>query len=181
MIDCLSPVQERTTHNQSSKGFLMMSKLAARRTLLLAIIAMGMSGAAFAATPPLAASTGLGQAWPNTSDLSTNPNWHVYVFSIGGVQYLQVNDLAGNVLGAVGTVSGQFITLPIGAFSQLVSTPQQAAAATSSATPTASPTTVYNDGATQVTTTPMSDGTTMIKAAAAQTTCDPIDCNTKAQ
>jgi hypothetical protein len=155
----------------------MMPKLATRRTLFVALFAMGLSGAAFAANPP---STGLGQAWPNTQDMSLNPNFHAYVFSIGGVQYIQINDTAGNVLGSVGTSAGQFIVLPIGKFSQLVSTPQQAAATTSSATPTASSTTVYDDGTNNVTATPMSDGTTQLKAAldTACTPTDPASCGT---
>lgn len=145
-----------------------------RRALLATLLAMSLSGVAFADLP----STGLGQAWPNTTDVSTNPNWHVYVFTLGGIRYVQVNDLNGNVLGAVGTAGGQFITLPIGAFSQQVATPQQPAA-TSNATPAASPTTVYNDGASTVTATPMSDGTVQLHAAQASTSCDPVDCNIK--
>ncbi|RDS82714.1 hypothetical protein DWU99_13410 [Dyella psychrodurans] len=139
------------------------------------MLATCLSGVAFAGPP----STGLGQAWPNTTDVSTSPNWHVYVFTLGGIRYVQVNDLNGNVLGAVGTAGGQFITLPIGAYSQQVSTPQQPAASPSSATPAAAPATVYNDGASTVTATPMSDGTVQLSAAAAESSCDPIDCNIK--
>lgn len=128
-----------------------------------------------AATP----ATGLGQAWPNATDYSTNANFHVYVFSLGGVHYIQVNDLNGNVLGSVGTASGQFITLPIGRFAQLVTTPSQPASATTTATPTATPTSVYNDGTTTVTATPLSDGTMQLSAAQAQLACDPVDCNIK--
>ncbi|RDS86861.1 hypothetical protein DWU99_00840 [Dyella psychrodurans] len=135
----------------------------------------GCASEAWAAQP----ATGLGQSAPNTSDVSTNPNWHVYVFAIGGVRYIQVNDVSGHVLGAVGTASGQYITLPIGAFSQQVATPQQAPAAPSSASPTAAPTTVYNDGATTVTATPLADGTTALTAAQSALACDPVDCNLK--
>ncbi|MFK2873729.1 hypothetical protein ISP13_09325 [Dyella lipolytica] len=138
---------------------------------------IGLSGVVNAATPP---STGLGQAWPNATDVSTSPNYHAYVFVLGGIQYIQINDLNGNVLGSVGTTGGQFITLPIGKFAQLVSTPQQPAATTSNAAPTTSPTTVYNDGTTTVTATPMSDGTTQLSAQLAATCngADPAGCGT---
>lgn len=151
----------------------MRMRLLSRVALVLSLVTT--SGAALAATP----TTGLGQAWPNTSDFSTNPNFHVYVFALGGIQYIQVNDLNGNVLGSVGTAGGQFITLPVGLFAQLVATPQQSAAVTTNAAPTAAPATVYNDGTTTVTATLLSDGTVSLNAAVSQTTCDPIDCNIK--
>lgn len=153
-----------------------MSKNPFRRAALAGLLLAGLSGAAFAANPP---STGLGQAWPNTTDMSASPNWHAYVFTLAGIKYVQINDLNGNVLGAVGTASGQFITLPIGVDSQLVSTPQQAAAATSSATATSAPVTVYQDSSTTVTATPLSDGT--VQLAATPATCDPIVCSTNIQ
>lgn len=143
---------------------------------VLTFLAMCLSGAAFAQAP----STGLGQSWPNTQDVSVSPNYHVFVFVLGGVRYIQVNDFYGNILGSVGTANGQFITLPIGRFAQLVSTPQQPAPA-SNATPATAPAVVYNDGATTVTATPMSDGTLRLNAAASTTQCDPVDCNIKKQ
>jgi hypothetical protein len=146
--------------------------LVTRRTLFATLFTMGLCGAAMAGTP----STGLGQAWPNAQDQSLSPSFHAYVFSIAGIRYIQINDTAGNVLGSVGTSGGQFIVLPIGRFAQLVSTPQQAAATTSSATPTASPTQVYNDGSTVIVATPMSDGTTQLKAATASMCSDPTVC-----
>jgi len=152
-----------------------MSKNPFCRAALAGLLLAGLSGAAFAANPP---STGLGQAWPNTTDMSASPNWHAYVFTLGGIKYVQINDLNGNVLGAVGTANGQFITLPIGVDSQLVSTPQQAATATSSATATAGPVTVYQDSSTTVTATPLSDGTVQLNAMSAAT-CDPVDCSTQ--
>jgi hypothetical protein len=143
-----------------------------KRAVLAMGLAVGMSGAAWAGAP---ATTGLGQAWPNATDVSVNPNFHAYVFVIGGIQYIQINDAAGHVLGAVGNAAGQYIVLPVGKFAQQVSTPQQAAPATS-ATPTAAPTAVYNDGTTAVTATPMSDGTMTLSTNVA---CDPIECNNK--
>lgn len=143
-----------------------------RSAALVAGLMLSVSGAALA-TPP---ATGLGQAWPNATDMSTNSSYHVWVFLINGIQYIQVNDVNGNVLGGVGNVgSGAYFVLPVGQFAQQVSTPQQSAPATA-ATPTASAAPVYNDGATSVTATPMSDGSVQLNAKAL---CDPIDCNTK--
>ncbi len=49
-----------------------------RRALAFGIVAvLGLPGFAVAAEP---ASTGLGQAWPNATDVSLSPHYHVYVF-----------------------------------------------------------------------------------------------------
>jgi len=150
-----------------------MSNTRLRSVALAALLFAGAAGPALAAQP---AASGLGQAWPNTTDVSPSPNWHAYVFTMGGVKYIQVNDANGNVIGAVGTSNGQFITLPIGAFSQLVSTPQQPAAVAPTTQPATAPTTVYNDTAVQVTATPQTDGTVQLMATS---TCDPIQCSTR--
>ncbi|RDI97686.1 hypothetical protein DVT68_15495 [Dyella solisilvae] len=143
------------------------------------MFALAISGSAYAAQPP---ASGLGQAWPNTRDVSANPHFHAYVFMLGGIQYVQINDLNGNVLGAVGTANGQFITLPIGRFSQLVSTPQQAPAVTTTAAPAATAATVYQDSATTVTATPLTDGTVQIMALSANgCDTDPAICNSHIQ
>ncbi len=147
-----------------------MFKNLSRRVALAGVMAIGLSTSALAESPP---AMGLGQSWPNTVDVSPNPGWHAYVFMLGGVKYVQINDINGNVLGAVGTANGQFITLPIGRFSQLVATPQEPAASPTTATPVASPTTVYQDTTTTVTATPLSNGTVLLNAMA----CDPIECN----
>lgn len=62
----------------------------------------------------MAATTGLGQAWPQTTDLSQSSSFHVYRFARGGVRYLQVNDAGGAVRLAVGLVNGAYFELPIG-------------------------------------------------------------------
>lgn len=153
------------------------------RLLTLAALAVSFAAAATVAqaqtATPVTPATGLGQSWPNARDVSTNPNFHVYLFTLGGVEYIQVNDLNGNVLGSVGTASGQFITLPIGLFAQQVATPSQPATAPATAAAVASPATVYNDGTTTVTATPLNDGSVSLNAAAAQLPCDPIDCSLK--
>ncbi|MFA6230451.1 MAG: hypothetical protein WC617_09785 [Rhodanobacter sp.] len=152
----------------------MLKKLS-HRAALAGFLAFGLSTSAFAVSPP---SAGLGQAWPNTIDVSPSPNWHAYVFMLGGVKYVQVNDINGNVLGAVGTANGQFITLPIGRFSQLVATPQEPAATPATAPAAATATTVYQDSATLITATPLSNGTVQLNALS---TCDPIECNNRVQ
>jgi hypothetical protein len=142
---------------------------------LAMFLAMGVSGIAAAGSPP---TTGLGEAWPNAADVSASPNWHVYVFVLNGVKYVQVNDLNGNVLGAIGTAGGQFITLPIGKFAQYVSTPQQAAINRANAKPATASTTVYRDSSTVITVTPQSDGTMLLNATPLTDTCtDPQECS----
>lgn len=148
------------------------------RTAFAMLMAMGATGIAFAGNSP---ATGLGQAWPNATDVSANPHWHVYVFELNGIKYVQVNDLNGNVLGAIGTAGGQFITLPIGQFAMNVSTPQQAAVSPATGTAGAASTIVYKDDAMTLTATPQSDGSTQLNAtrAIALTDCqsDPEECN----
>jgi len=83
------------------------------------------------------------------------------------------------VLGTIGTSNGQFIVLPIGRYAQLVKTPQQAAAVTTTATPSATPAIVYQDAETTVTAMPLSDGTVQIQGlmTAACDSNDAESCN----
>jgi hypothetical protein len=133
-----------------------------RKAALTSLFAFCASGTAFAQTATPA--TGLGQAWPNAADQSSSPNWHVYVFVLNGVKYIQVNDLNGTVHAAVGTVSGATFALPMGVDSQKVTT-------TPSASTSSSTQTIYNDGTTTVTATPQSDGTTVFAATDCQAGC----------
>lgn len=139
-----------------------------RNAALTSLFALCASPMAFAqtATP----STGLGQAWPNASDLSTNPNWHVYVFVLNGVKYIQVNDLNGTVHTAVAAANGTLMALPVGVDSQNTTTSSAPAAASSSSTTQ----TVYNDATTTVTATPQSSGATLFKATTQS--CPTADC-----
>jgi hypothetical protein len=164
MLDC--PLHGTGIHHIEQGEQPMKMKQA-----VLAVSFAILSSTAWAGAPV----NGLGQAWPNATDQSLATGFHAYSFSgAGGIHYIQINDANGNVLAAVGAVAGQYIVLPMGRFSQLVSTPQQQA--TSAAAPTASPTQVYNDGVTSVTATPMSDGTLMMSTSAV---CDPIECNSR--
>ncbi|WP_049623291.1 hypothetical protein [Frateuria defendens] len=156
-----------------------MSKTTLRRRALVALLLTGFTGAALAATPP---ATGLGQSWPNAADVSANPHWHAYVFVLNGIKYVQINDLNGNVLGAVGTANGQFITLPVGAYSQQVSTPQEPATLSSTAVATASPTLVYQDDSMEITATPQSDGTLRLNALSiGECNDNPTECTSHIQ
>jgi hypothetical protein len=143
------------------------------RAALGVCLGLSLSGWAAAAQPP---ATGLGEAWPSAEDVSLSSNWHVYVFVMNGVEYIQVNDLDGHVMGAIATAGGQFITLPIGVYSRYVSTPEQHAARTASV-PAAPATVVYRDSSTMITATPQSDGTTKLTASSIGICTDPTECN----
>ncbi|WP_205744353.1 hypothetical protein [Dyella sp. M7H15-1] len=141
-----------------------------RNATLTSLFALCASSTAFAqtATP----STGLGQAWPNATDVSASPNWHVYVFVLNGVKYIQVNDLNGTVHAAVATANGTLMALPVGVDAQNVTTTTaaQSVSSTNSATQT-----VYNDGTTAITATPQSSGATQIKVKT--NACPTLDCS----
>ncbi|GLQ99002.1 hypothetical protein [Dyella mobilis] len=136
-----------------------------RKALLAGFVALGLTSTVFAQTSTPA--TGLGQAWPNAADVSANPHWHVYVFYLNGVEYVQVNDLNGTVHAAIGTASGTTIVLPVGIDAQNVTT-------TTSSTTSSSATTIYSDSTITVTATPQSNGATKFTA---QEACqDPYNC-----
>ncbi|RDS85016.1 hypothetical protein DWU98_03505 [Dyella monticola] len=132
-----------------------------RKAVLAGLVAIGLTSAAFAQTATPA--SGLGQSWPNAADLSANPNWHVYVFVLNGIEYVQINDLNGTVHAAVATAGGTTIVLPVGVDSQNVQTTAASASSTAQ--------TIYSDATTTVTATPQSNGTTTFNAVSA-------DCNT---
>lgn len=147
-----------------------------RKAALASLIGLCVTSVAFAQTA--APATGLGQSWPNAADVSTSPNWHVYVFVLNGVKYIQVNDLNGTVHAAVGTANGTSIVLPVGVDSQNVSTPATNTAVTPNASSAvlSSTQTVYKDSGTTVQAVPQSDGTT--KFTVLQTTsCPAYGCS----
>lgn len=135
-----------------------------RKAVLAGFVALSLSSTAFAQTSTPA--TGLGQAWPNAADLSANPSWHVYVFRIHGIKYVQINDLNGTVHAAVGTAGGTTIVLPVGVDAQSVKV-------SSSASTTSTTVTVYSDNDTTVTATPQNDGTTQFTT---ESNCSLINC-----
>lgn len=159
-----------------------MIEFSPRRALCAGLVVMGLSASAMAATP---LGTGLGQAWPNAQDVSASTHWHVYAFSNGGVKYVQVNDLSGNVRVAFANVGGQFLALPMGRDAKRLATPQQPMAIADSAVPLVSyEETIYRDGSTQLNAVPLSNGATMFVAEPSTTTysvatpCDdPEQCS----
>lgn len=161
-----------------------MIKFLPRRALWAGLVAIGISTSAVAAQSPGA---GLGQAWPNAQDASASPHWHVYVFTHGGIRYVQVNDLNGNVRGAFATANGQYLVLPMGRDAQRLATPQQSPTLSDTVVPlTSYNETIYDDGSVKVDAVPLSDGTTLFtaspstEAATLVAPCDstnPADCS----
>jgi hypothetical protein len=125
-----------------------------------------------------APATSLGQSWPNATDVSRSPRFHVYVFSRDGIRYVQINDLNGNVRGAFATANGTFIVLPMGADATRVQAP-----GTASATPKTSNTSsevIYQDGQTTVTAAPQAAGAMSFQAQSVDSTCnDPAECSSR--
>jgi hypothetical protein len=111
-----------------------------RRAIIVMLLGAIVSSSALAYQ---ASSTGLGQSWPNATDVSTSTHYHVYVFVRDGIHYIQVNDLNGTVRGAVAVGDQEVLVLPVGTDAQYVTTAQangQAEKVSGSAE------TVYNDG-----------------------------------
>jgi hypothetical protein len=98
-----------------------------------------------------APATGLGQAWPNASDVSTNPHFHVYRFERDGIAYIQINDLQGKVRAAIATTAGLTFALPIGSDAQNVATANHPS-------PTDLTQTVYQDDTLTIAAMPQNDG-----------------------
>lgn len=111
--------------------------------------------------------TGLGQAWPNAADVSMSPQWHVYIFKLHGIKYIQINDRQGVVHAAIATAGGTSVVLPMGTNAQQVATDTPATGASTSAQ------TVYQDATTSITTT-QSNGVTQF--AVANLCQDPYNC-----
>lgn len=133
------------------------------------IVAFGV-GAAHAQ----AAVSGLGQSSPNTTDVSTSPNYHVYVFQRGTNRYIQVNDASGNVRGAVVRTPYSLLGVPVGSDATRVATPDEPLPVPASTTGE----TVYQDDSVKVFVAPQTDGTMQIRAVA--TECkNPLECTGK--
>jgi hypothetical protein len=133
-----------------------------RKVVFAGLVSIGLSSVAMAQTSTSA--TGLGQSWPNAADVSAAPNWHVYVFWLQGIKYVQINDLGGNVHAAIGTANGTTVVLPMGVDAQNVTTSGASAAQV-----------VYQDASTTVAATPRSDGTTAFSVQ--QSRCTAYTCS----
>lgn len=128
--------------------------------LLAAVLAAGgvfSSANAQTAAIDKAPQTGLGQAWPDAPDVSTNPHWHAYVFMLHGIKYVQINDLNGTVHAAVAMVGNVAVALPIGIDSRRIVERTQSAAIAQSL-PGAE--TVYSDGTMTLVAVPQNNGAT---------------------
>ncbi|HEY4145412.1 hypothetical protein [Pinirhizobacter sp.] len=134
------------------------------RRAIVSILLLACASAA-AATPP---ATGLGQSWPNASDVSASPGYHVYVFEKEGVRYVQVNDASGTVRGAIAyTDANTVLDLPIGVDASRWVT------VTDGAAPDAAKQ-VYQDDSVTVIVAPQPDGSARMMLA-------PGDCDNPAQ
>lgn len=152
-----------------------MFEVLRHRRLLAGLAAIGLA-LPFAAAAQQAAA-GLGQPWPKAQDVSRNPSWHVYVFQMNGIKYIEVADLTGRIVSAIGAANHQIIALPVGAFPQYVTLPHQKAALPQGVVAMTYPTTVYQDADTTVTVANTSDGGVATMAAAVGCT-NPVECNT---
>lgn len=74
----------------------------------------------------LTSSRGLGESFPNATDLAADPAWQVYEFERDGVRYIQVNDRAGIVRAAAGRIGNTAWVMPIGVDADRVAVPGDA-------------------------------------------------------
>jgi hypothetical protein len=154
--------------------FCKSSKFVSRLTIAAGVMALTLSVSAMAQAP----TTGLGESWPNATDVSVSPHYHVYVFVRDGIRYIQINDANGTVRGAVATAGGQTLVLPIGTDASSVQV-SQSSVQNAAASTTATAETVYSDSATQITATPLSTGAVTLDVSNSIGLCsDPTKCNT---
>lgn len=141
--------------------------------------ALGLAAMAMVSTRALAddglPSTGLGQSWPNATDVSASPHWHVYVFERSGIRYVQINDLGGKVRAAFAVSSGHFLALPLGSDASRLATPQEPQSAPSGTQGEI----VYQDPSVKVLVAPQSNGTARVFTANGDCK-DPIECSSRA-
>ncbi len=152
----------------------------ARSRRISRLVAAGLMLVTMGSTQVMAAdavpASGLGQSWPNATDVSSSPRWHVYVFERNGVRYVQVNDLNGKVRAAFATSGGNFLALPLGSDATRLATPEEPLVATGLTQGDI----VYQDVTTRVLVAPQADGTARVYAASGDCK-DPIECSSRVQ
>jgi hypothetical protein len=134
---------------RKSSGFIL--RASAVSTLFAALL----STSVLAHEAP---ATGLGQSWPNATDVSVSPHYHVYVFVRDGIRYIQVNDLNGTVRGAVAMADRVVLVLPVGVDAPYVTTQRAQVPVTNGET-------VYRDSSTRITATPTNTGAVQLDVA----------------
>lgn len=135
-----------------------------RHALVTVALLLGC-GTAAATTPT---TTGLGQSWPAATDVSASTQFHVYRFEEAGVSYIQVNDLAGTVRGAVANLDGQLLELPVGVdASHWTIVPEGGTSAAGD--------TVYQGDGMKVRAAPQPTGVMLLQAEP----CNPLVCSVK--
>lgn len=142
------------------------------RTMLFLAIAIGFTAPALASP----ASTGLGEKWPNATDVSVSPDWHVYTFDKNGTKYIQINDAVGNVRAALARTPYAVVGLPIGSDAGNVATPSEPLPAPASRTSTL----LYQDSSLKVFVAPQVNGTARMMAVPGDCT-DPLACSKSLQ
>lgn len=145
-------------------------RLSSRYVLASMLVASLATGAVHAQT---AFATGFGQSWPNVTDVSTNANYHVYVFDRAGTRYIQVNDAAGNVRGAFARTAYSLTGLPVGSDAARLATPSEPLPVPASTAGVI----VYDDGSVRIFVAPQSDGTAALRAAGGDCKTDPTECS----
>jgi hypothetical protein len=143
------------------------------RLAALGILAVALASISALATGGLP-STGLGQSWPNATDMSASPRWHVYVFERNGIRYVQINDLGGRVRAAFAASNGNFLVLPLGADAAHVATPQEPQSAVAGTKGEV----VYHDASVSVMVAPLANGATGVFVANGDCK-DPIECSSR--
>lgn len=141
-----------------------------RITLCLALAALFVGGPALATSAP---NTGLGGTWPNATDVSTNPNWHVYVFQKGDTRYIQINDATGAVRGAFARTPYALKGLPIGSDANQLATPDEPLPAPASANSVQ----VYSGDGVEGYVAPQADGTARLMLVPTECKGDPVECS----
>ncbi|GLQ93539.1 hypothetical protein [Dyella acidisoli] len=153
--------------------FRKPTSFALRAGAVSTLFAALLSTSVFAYQAP---ATGLGQSWPNATDVSVSPHYHVYVFVRDGIRYIQVNDLNGTVRAAVAMADHVVLVLPVGVDAPYVTTRQAQVPDTSTNTET-----VYRDSSTRITATPTSTGAVQLDVVTPAATPDictnPANCS----